>query len=142
MMRAAILLGFGLAIAGGSLLAGCTHPLAPVRTSGAGIDRDDDPPLEAAFEGPKGRRTKLELRLADEVSQHLVGAYGGKSFAYVQTVGGAPRDFVAFFATKPTCARFRAVGTVIEVSGPAKGKATGTVNELELDVERWWCLET
>lgn len=141
-MRAAIVLGLGLAM--GSGLAGCTHPLAPVTTSGAGIDRDDDPPLEATFEGPKGRRTKLELRLTDEVSQHLVGAYGGKSFAYVQSVGGAPRDFVAFFATKPACAsgRFRVVGTVIEVSGPAKGKATGTVTELELDVERWWCLGT
>lgn len=133
-MRAAVLL---------ALAVGCTHPPAPAATtSGAGVDRDDDPPLEPAFAGPKGRCTKLELRLANEISQHLIGAWGDKSHVYVESVSGAPRDFVAFFATKPACDRFRVVGTVVEVSGPAKGKATGTVTELELDVERWWCLGT
>lgn len=148
-MRAAGRVVVGLAVVA---LAACSRPAPGVQPDpsasaapgGAGLaDRADDPPLEGSFVRTVGRRTKLEVKVADEVAQHMIPSVHGKKIVYLAApTASAGSEFVAVVAEAPSCAgrRLRVVGTVRAVSGPGKGPQAETYTEHYLDVERWWCL--
>lgn len=133
-------------------LAACSRPAtgvlpdpsasgAPTATSSG--DRADDPPLDTSLVRTVGRRTKLDLRLADEIAQHMIPSVPGKKVVYLATPNAsAGSELVAVVTERPSCAsgRFRVVGTVRAVSGPGKGPNPEPYTEHYLDVDRWWCL--